>query len=220
MFCENCGNRLEEGSVFCTNCGSRVDGAAPVAAPAAAPAAKKLNLKLNKKTLLIGAVALVAVVALVLILVLGGGRTAEGTVEQFMNAMVKGDFSKAVDLLPEEALEYLAEEEGYDKDEIKDMINDMEDEMKDAMEEMEDYMGDFKITYEIKDQDELSRSELKDLKEEYEELDIEISEAIAFEVEMVIETEDFGEQEQEMEIIVIKVGKNWYIDLGSMMSAM
>lgn len=78
MFCEKCGAQLEEGSAFCPNCGNRVGAAnsgapvntgyyAPVGgygAPAGAyGAAAPVKKKNNSIALIIGAVALVAILA-------------------------------------------------------------------------------------------------------------------------------------------------------------
>ena len=221
MFCENCGNKLAEGSAFCTNCGARVGGA-PAAAPAAPAAAAPSpfativrKVKANKKVALIGAAALVVIVAVILVLTLAGGRTAEGTVQQFMDATVKADVTKIFELIPEDVKEYLAEEEGYKKSEIKKLIKEMEEDLKDSYESMEDYYGEFEMTYKIKGEEELSRSDLKDLKEEYSDIGVKVSEAKVFEVQVTMDFEDYGKEKNTMEIVVIKVGNNWYIDIMS-----
>lgn len=83
MFCEKCGAQLEEGCAFCPNCGNRVgaaNGGAPVntgyyapvggyGAPAGAYGAAPAKKKNTTLPLIIGAVALVAVLAVAALLI-------------------------------------------------------------------------------------------------------------------------------------------------------
>ncbi len=103
MFCENCGKQIPDGSAFCEHCGTRM-AAAPAPAPAAAPVAtaepvkKSITLAslveqvkgIHKKNKWIfpiaGAVVLVALVAIIVLSILG----KQVSVKNYLNITMEG----------------------------------------------------------------------------------------------------------------------------------
>jgi len=97
MFCAKCGANVADGAKFCDVCGQPMAApAAPVApaapayapaAPVAAPAPKKAGLPV-----ILIAVAAVAVVVLLGVLLLGGS-SCEGVVDDYFTLQYEGDLS-------------------------------------------------------------------------------------------------------------------------------
>lgn len=208
--CPACGAPLDPSVKFCGSCGSQVEPAQPAVMPdysgAVQPAAKAGGSK--SKLLIIAAVAVVAV-AVVLFLIFGGsggpGGSPEDAVENFLDSTFSADVDGILSVVPEE----LAEE----------ALDDMDpDEMEEYLQEMLDGIESFGVrySYEILETDDVSKSELKELKEHYEdEYDIEVTDAQVVEVELNVES-DFGDQSESMEFTVIEIGGDWYIEVESM----
>ena len=75
---------------------------------------------------------------------------------------------------------------------------------------------EYEFSYEIIEDEDLSKSELRDLQEEYEEgiEGIKITQAKTVTVEVLILSADNDvEINNEAEIPVIKIGRSWYLDI-------
>ena len=226
MFCGNCGTQNADNSAFCKNCGAQLNGAAqpqqsqqpqqPVYQQPYYAAPKK---PLNKKLIgiIAGGAAAVVLVVVLLIVLLGGGGVAgspEEVAENYIDSMANFDTDDLLALIPEAALDYVAEEEGYDD------IDEMREEMKageDEMDEMLDMVDSFNVDCEVLKTTNYKKADLQDVQEYYEEeFNVEVTAAALVKVEITVEVSAMGqsmENSNEMEIPVIQIDGNWYLDI-------
>ena len=88
-------------------------------------------------------------------------------------------------------------------------------EMKDEYQEMLYELGNVELSYDIKDEDEITGEDLEDIQDYYEdEYNLDIENAKVFEVEICAEI-DGEENEETIEIIVVKIDGKWYLDIRS-----
>lgn len=220
MFCGNCGAQNADNSAFCKNCGAQLSGAAqpqqPVYQQPVYAAPKK---PLNKKLIgiIAGGAAAVVLVVVLLIVLLGGGGTAgspEDVAENYVDAMANFDTDDLLALIPEVALDYVADEEGYDD------IDEMREDMKageDEMDAMMDMVDKFSVDCEALKTTEYKKADLQDVQEAYEEeFDVEVTAAASVEVEINMEISAMGQtmdESSEMTIPVVEIDGNWYLDI-------
>lgn len=144
------------------------------------------------------------------------GKSAKAVAESFMEALIDSDAKAMFDLLPDEVVDAMLEETGMTKSEWKEELDYMSESLAENMADMEDYYGGkIKITYEIADEYDLDDDELEYLQENYEELDIKVKDAKVLEIDATMKAGDY-EEDDSMELIVIKVGSNWYLDISSL----
>ena len=208
MFCKNCGRENKPGSTFCLNCGTRMEtfGAYPE--------------KPKKKTgAIIGILAAVAVVATIAVFVVnaildevsfGGGITsnsAESVAHKAAKYALNGDFYKISRLYHKEVIK----ENDWDDKGFRDDCEDLEEEWNDYLEELEAEEGKVKLSYTIKDEDDITGDELDDIQEYYEdEYDLDVEEAKVFEVEICVQIGG-EEEEADEEVVVVRIGGKWYL---------
>lgn len=212
MFCGKCGAENDNGAVFCTKCGSPINGESMKSAN------KVTDVKVKNRNRKVGIIVAVAVVviAFIAIFALFGGRGYKSTVKKYFNATMKADAKAIINLIPDEVMEKALEDEGYDKDEINLFVEEGEKELEKAMDKIDDSVGEgWKMTYEITDTEDITGKDLKEIKEDYEDYDIEISEAKKVEVEVTVKVKD-NENSNTARLYLIKVGKNWYLDVENM----
>ncbi|MCR5591756.1 MAG: YARHG domain-containing protein [Lachnospiraceae bacterium] len=157
MFCENCGKQMPDGAKFCTECGAELKQPAPAPAASSAPvnAASSGAAKPKKKNT---AVIVICIVLGVLILMAAGLFFAI----RFFGRMAREAYSEIVET-QEELI-----------DDFSDEAEDVIDEAEDLVDEAEDHAEDFDDEWEgIFDNEndsssnELSRSELDGIIDEY-----------------------------------------------------
>ena len=90
----------------------------------------------------------------------------------------------------------------------------LQEELDDSMSYMEMF-GDFKMDYKILGATDMDKEDLRDLKEMYSEIGVKVSAAKEVEVEMTVDVMGMSQTET-LEIVVIKIGRSWYIDIDSM----
>lgn len=188
MFCSNCGSQIADGSAFCPACGAQLNAGQPApqansqpfpqqsyAQPvygqpyAAAPAPKK------KKTWLwfvLGGVVLAAV-AVVLILVLGGS-SPEGVAVDYYEAYIHQDIRGLID---NSAYDYLKRKYGVsDEDELVEWANDHLPGDFDSFDDVQEYFTDManddledvvEYSISVKDTRELSKSKWADVFDDF-----------------------------------------------------
>ena len=221
MFCGNCGAQNADNSAFCKNCGAQLNAAPqqqpqqPVYQPQYNAAPKK---PLNKKLIgmIAGGAAAVVLVVVLLIVLLGGGAGAgspEAVAEKYVKAMGNIDTNAILDLVPEAAYDYLAEDQGYDD------IDEMREDMNAGAEEAEEMLDmlNMKISGEAVDTEKLKGDDLEDLQEAYDdEFNVEVTAAAAVEVEVTMSASYMGETMEEsddMTVYVVEIDGTWYIDV-------
>lgn len=173
MFCPNCGTQLEDGALFCGECGSKLQ-VIPVTeeSPAEAPAPK------SNKGLIIGLAAgaaalflLLMIAAVCLIVGMGGGY--KKPIKDLVGLMNKentdiGKFIEAT--LPDMFVDayhtgvpILSEFESFE-----DTLEEAKEGLEDSYDDWVDLYGkNWKVSYEITDEEQLSKSELKAIKNNY-----------------------------------------------------
>lgn len=207
MFCSKCGHPVDDGAAVCGNCGSAVENPGISDGGIVAPKGKTMINFRDPKTL--GIIAGAVAVFLLLFLVFGG-QSYKSAVDNMLDGIFDGNGNKIMKALPDEVIEVMADESGMSKREMADYLEDTLGEM---VEELEYYVGDdWSVSHKITGTRNYDLSDMRYIREDYEEIGIEIKEAKIVEVELTIKA--FGMSETtDMEIGVIKVGGSWYVDV-------
>lgn len=207
-YCNNCGAEMEDDVVFCPNCGAQDQPAYNETPMDAAPEEGKANPLSNMKTLIIGAVAAVAVIILAIVIF---GSSPNKAVKNYQ-AYLNGNAGKMGSMAPSDYWKYVKEEgevtKATAKKEYKDMYKDMKEELEDT------YGKNVKYTIKVTDKDKMSNKDLKAigdaLEEEYEIDDKKVKAGWEMEVEMTIKGKD-DDDEIETTLNVVKIGGQWYV---------
>ncbi len=238
MFCQKCGNQMQDNEKFCTACGAPVEndaetpqnqpaGSAP--APQTPPTANKIVdfVKAHIIPLAGGLIALIAIIAIVAGIVTG--QSAEGIAKKYVKAVGGGElkkadgymlistedaFEKAAKAADKELDEYL--EDTYNCDSMKEYWNDNEEDMEDMLED--NYGKSVKVSIKkVKKVDKYSNKKLKEFRNEHEkyfdafEMDSEKVKAVA---DVTIKTEIKGKDDDdttEMTITLVKYKGKWKV---------
>lgn len=216
MFCGSCGAKNEDGALFCAECGAVLNPDQPPVqnfGEVPQPEQKSTNTRLVGM-IAVGAVALIAVVILLVSLFSGGGPS--GVVDDALDAMFSADADDFVDLIPDAVMDMLEEQAGMSR---KDFVESLQEELDDLEDEME--QEDASIDWDITDEDELSKKEVKALQSSYDMvgIDMKITEAAEVKVKLIAKMD--GEKETEtITFPVIKVDGDWYIDFFNLPNVM
>lgn len=212
MFCGKCGVKNNDDAMFCTECGAKLNGGQAVKSETS------ITATLNDKNRKVGMIAVVAVGVIVIIaaIALFGGRSYKATVEKFVDAQFDADAKAIFELIPEEMIDYALEEEGYDDDELDELIEEANENLQDQLDDIERYLGEnWEVSYEILSVEDVAGDDLDDLKDDYEDIDIKVSDAKTVEVQLTVKADE-TESSNSLDVSVIKVGRSWYLDLESM----
>lgn len=205
MFCRSCGAQNKDDAAFCLSCGAPLSS---TGAEASVPAVARQAKKPNVMVIGIAAVAVVVIVALVMLM---GGRSEKDVIKKLVKGINKGDAKSIVALIPDEVIE----ESGMTK---KKMTNNLEDSLDEMRDEFDDMYDKWSISYKILDSEDYSKKELKNLNERYEDyydVDIDIKAAKTMNVKLTAKLDDDTESNT-VDLIVIKVGRSWYLDFASL----
>lgn len=206
MFCGKCGAQNLDGMAFCKECGAPLNGAGGVGVVQANQAAGKRNRIIG-----IAAVAVIAIVVVTIVVSLFGGRGYKSTVNEFIKATFSANGETIVSLIPDEMVKVACEEEDMTK---KEFVEYLTEELENSLEYLDRYYDDWSYTYEITETEDYSSKTLRSLKGEYEdEIDIKVKAAKTVTVETTITADDDTETSNSFDIVVIKVGNSWYIDV-------
>lgn len=157
--------------------------------------------------------AAIAVVAIIVLVSLLGGRGYKKTVNKFMDAFLEADAETMLELIPKKSLDAIMDEFGYDADELDDLIDDVED----MLELQMGFMGlfaedDLDISYRIEDATSLPKDNVESRFGDYkDDFGVKVSAAKEVEVELTIKMGKDKETEP-LDMTVVKVGGSWYID--------
>lgn len=204
MFCGKCGAKNNEGAVFCYKCGKPLNDEQEVKNEAA-------HAKTNNRNRNVGIISVAAIVAAVLVVIfyLFGGRSYKTTVKKYLEASKNGDVKTILKLIPEDLIEKLQEEKGLNKNEL---VSEMQENMQEEMDTLNNELGDdWKFTYDIQKVKDVSDKNLKEIKKDYKECDVDVTAAKNIEVKCKVKWKD-NENTNTANISVIKIGRNWYID--------
>ena len=215
MFCGKCGAKNSDEALFCKMCGAPMNSV-PKAANVSASVPFDSD-RTNKKNRIIGiaVVAALAVIVLVGALALFGGREYQSTATQFVEASLHADAKALVKLIPDEVLDFALDELGYDRDDMKYALEEISEELESAIDELDSYLGDdWDISYQTLGAKDISGQDLRDLKKDYRnaDMDLDISGAKKVTIKMTVKADDL-ESSNTVEIPVIKIGRSWYLDV-------
>ena len=215
MFCGKCGAQNADSAEFCTNCGAKLKKNAPtIATTVSGPNQNEKNRKVGMI-----AVAIVAVVVIILGVVFFGGRSYKATVDKFVDAYVDANIEAILDLTPKKIIDYLREEYEADPD-ILDGHDDMADLIdhliSDANEHLQHSLNrsmgkDWIFSYEITEAEDINGDVLDLITDLYEDAGVEIS---AAKIVTIVLTGKVDETElsNSLDILLIKVGRSWYLE--------
>ena len=183
-FCEFCGAPMEDNVNFCGSCGKKqTEEAVEMAATS-----KKAGGFDFKNAPVIGA----AVVVVLILFLLFGGRGPEKTAKQFMKAVVRGNAKKVVKLLPKDMVKEMMDEADMSK---KELVEELDESLGYFADELEDY----KFSYEVDDVDDIKGEELKDIKDDLKEMGVskkKVKKAKEVEVEMTMREKGASKDEE------------------------
>ena len=228
MYCRNCGTANPENAAFCKNCGERLKA---VQRPASSQAGENrtiekpqiqrgqrpaTNIRSKRRKRRIFTPVIVVVLLLLAAFMLFGGRSYKATIDQFVDAQFKVDAAAIFKLIPDEFVDYMLADEGYDRDDFDDLLREVDEAIQDQLDTIERYLGDdWSVTYKIVHVEDVKGDALKELEETYKTRDVKISAAKVAEVELTVTV---GERDvnNSLDIPLIKVGRSWYLDADSM----
>ena len=175
----------------------------------------------SKKSLygIIG-IAAAAIIAVVVILFavksLGiGGRSYEKVVDKLVTTVFSGDLRATMDLIPSKMIDQELANEGISRDELNDQIDEQSEMMKNQMKSVEAYAGaNWKVTHEILSAADVTGEELEKVKSDYAAANVKVSAAKNLEVKLTLKG-DKDQDSNNINIMVIKVGNSWYLDVNS-----
>lgn len=219
MFCGKCGEKLNDNAKFCPKCGNPVSGNDGVGQGNVETEKYKEIVNGNKKNKTVG---MIAVAITVLVVVVGGfwlfsGRSYKKTVKEYVNAQVNfpKSFSKKIkELLPEGMWEEIIENEFESEEQA---VNMLEEQMEEAYKTLEEHFGEgFKYSYQIVEEKDLSKKDIREIEEEWEDKDIEPAKEVKEGKELTIKVEIKSADgeitvDNEQNLTVVKIGRSWYI---------
>lgn len=222
MFCGKCGENVDDNTKFCPKCGNLISG--NDRATQVKPEAQKYKdlVNGNNKNITVGMI-VVAIIGLVVIsgaFWLFGGRSYKKTIKEYVNAQFnysQDSIKKVVKLFPEGMWEQVVEQ-GINEGEFEsegEAIEFLEEQLKEANETLEEYYGeDFKYSYKITEEKDLSKKDIHEIEEDWEDMDVKLEKEIKEGKEITIKVEvksADGENavDNELDLQLVKVGRSW-----------
>ncbi len=192
----------------------------PVSQKKISPKTASPKTKSKKSLYGIIGIAAAAIIAVVVILFavksLGvGGRSYEKVVDKLVTSAFNGDIRTMMDLIPSKMIDQELANEGISRDELNDQIDEQSEMMKNQMKSVEAYVGaNWKVTHEILSAADVTGEELEEVKSDYAAANVKVSEARHLEVKLTLKG-DKDQDSNNINIMVIKVGNSWYLDVNS-----
>lgn len=227
MFCKKCGTENPDTAAFCKRCGTQLTAPKKIPTTSNAPGSARprpqqqqkrpsqKNRHQNKKVGMI-AMVIVAVIVMISAFALFGGRSYKSTIKKYVNAQFDVDAAAIFHLIPDDMMDFMLEDDGYDRDDLDDLIDDANDSIQSQIDSIERYLGkNWKFTYKIASIENVKGDDLKDLKKDYKKMGVKVSAAKVAEIEITVKVGE-TESSNSMEIPLIKVGRSWYLDVDSM----
>lgn len=214
MFCGKCGAKNPDNAEFCVECGALIGTAHKNPGGQATASSYPVQTNQRNRTIGIAAVAVLAVIVVLLIIVLFGGRSYKATVTKFMDATFKADAKAMLSIIPDEMVDYMLDETGYDRSDMKDILDELGEGLQDELDYISWYLDDedWTSSYKITGVEDVSAKKLREIKADYEEYDIKVSAAKNVEVTTTLQTKD-TEYSNTVEVPIIKIGRSWYLDV-------
>ena len=207
MFCEKCGAPNADNASFCSNCGRNLNGTPVVPIESADPYIPAAPKKKSAIKILLPIIAIAAVIAIVMLVFTGSSETA--VAKKFMDAQIKGDANALVELLPDQLMAAFSEEWEQTRREI---IRDLSDDMAEDLAYLDENVGKWEVSYEIIGKEKVTGSELRTLKSDYLDYDMEITDAQIVHAKWTLESDEIDDID-EISIYAVKIDGKWYLDL-------
>lgn len=201
-FCTKCGAPLDNNAAFCTNCGAVADKKNNV-----------VNLHNKNTAILLGGILAGIIILVILIsLIFGGGY--KSAIDNYFEGFEDTNAKKFMKAMPECQIEYL-EESLKDYSKFDSLAEYFEYCLEEALNKIEDeYGNDISISYEIKDKEELSEKELKDIRKRlennYDNDDVKVTKGYEVQITAEIKGDD-NSDEEDITVKVAKVDGDWCI---------
>lgn len=213
--CGNCGTEIKDGISFCLNCGTQVKSSGLQNSVHTVLDSKIKKVNFSRKNISIAAI---IVGAIIIAVILFGGRSCEKVVDMYVKASLTADVNTMWKLFPKEMQELIieeAEEEEYLSGE-KEVIEYMRDQLQTQLDSLNEQLGDkWDITYEIVETEDYEGTTLREYIRELREdgwNGFDADDAKNVEVEIIISSKD-GESEvsRTMYLTLVKIGRKWYL---------
>ena len=225
MFCGNCGAQNLDDATFCCKCGEALNNNSnnnnnnnnsnynnnyysPAHSGVGAIPSSQINGKKNK-TVGIIFVSIVALIVVIIIINLFGGRSYRSTVSKYVKASFTADGKTMVSLIPDKVLKRVCEEKDMTK---REAIEELTESLEYTLEYYDSNFDEWSYSYKILDTENYSNEDLNDLKDDYkDEFNLKVKAAKTVTVKIII-TSDEDEISRTIEIGVVKIGNSWYIN--------
>lgn len=214
MVCKNCGAEIDANVKFCDKCGAEqvVAAAAPLAEGGAAVVEGDKNLN-NKIGIIAVAVGALLVIIFIIAIIAGIGGSPKSVANKYLTATFKKySVSAMLKTLPEDYVEYMAEESYYDdEDEMIEEAQEIFDELKDTIKD-----DGIKVSWKIDKVSDSKKDEKKKFDDMEDELDLDIKDYKTVKVKLT-KNEDGDKDTTTIKIYTGKIGGKWYVlnsDLG------
>lgn len=209
MFCGNCGFENPNNAEFCASCGSRLQ------AMQKGNPITKVSKKGRKKMPIIPMVVIVVVIIAGIVFLLSG-RSYKKTVDKFFNALFNADVATIMELVPEDKIRYDMKQEDSDSS-LSEVVGEMNEEIQDYLDTLNSFLGvGWDYSYSIVSEEDITGSDLDDLKNVYKEANVSLSAAKNLDIQFQVEVDGSIEASDTITIPVIKVARSWYIDIENM----
>lgn len=212
MFCPKCGAQNPDGTRFCAKCGEQIS-AAPAKVALRTPSGVSNPVQPRKDNRQLIAIIAGALAVILLFSLVFGGRGYKKTVRNFMDSFVDLKAKGMVEMLPDKVVEQALEDMGYGKRDIKILIGELQDELNYAMQYLQ-MLTEYDLDYRIVGAEDVSKEELEYIKLRYSDIGLKVSKAKLVNVELSVEIMGVPET-TDVEIMVVKIGRSWYIDADS-----
>ena len=210
MFCKWCGAEVNNTDIYCPKCGGNLSDASSVNENNG-KFEEQADKKRTKTRIIAGGALLMAAVIVLAFFV--GGRGPRATVNQFFGAAYTADVEAIAELIPDPVVENAIENNGYDRDEMKEFFQDASEELQERIDAIASYYGeDWEVSFETAGEEDVEGEELEKIKMSYENLEVDVTAAKSVEVNLIFKN-DGRESSVPVNIPVIKSGRSWYIDI-------
>lgn len=144
------------------------------------------------------------------------GSTYTDPIDNLIEGMEKQDGDIMLKAFSDGTLEILEEQSGYSRSEIADML----EEMFTSSIGMDVKVGGYQMDFKVDDEEDITGSDLQEIQDQFESAGISetIEEAKDVEFTLIVSMEDVTDEtfEDSMDLQVIKIDGNWYLDPTSM----